>query len=544
MTTFLHSLIHNTAEKYPDHIALSNQKNQTLTYKALSQLVQHTARSFSFAGLKRSERVGVFLPKTFETVASFFGAIQAGGVFVPVNPLLKPPQVSYIANDCNIRILVTQSQRLKQISETIQECSDLHTIITLDESNIQQLGHIRVMDWQTFTNLSSHNVNNESENPGPATDSEVASILYTSGSTGNPKGVVLSHRNMVVGAESVSEYLENTDQDKILAALPFSFDYGLSQLTTAFNVGAQCHIMDYLLPNDIAKAIEKHAITGLAAVPPLWAQLCKLKWPEGSGTTLRYFTNSGGAMPEATLESLRKLFPNASPYLMYGLTEAFRSSYLPPDQVDKRPTSMGKAIPNAELRVLREDGSECAPNEPGELVHLGPLVALGYWNAEEKTKERFKPVPQYMPEIKTPQLAVWSGDTVYKDEDSFLYFVSRKDDMIKTSGYRVSPTEIEEAVYASGMVTEAAAIGVPHIALGQAILVIATPAAARADDHTVPGCNQKESEEALLRHCKARLPNFMVPQRVVFLDTLPHNANGKIDRKTLTRMYLEEFQEA
>ncbi len=530
MTTFLHSLIHNAASQYPEHIALSNQKDQTLTYEALSQLIKNTAQSLVSLSLKRSERVGVFLPKTFETVVSFFGAIEAGGIFVPINPLLKPAQVSYIANDCNIRILVTQSQRLTQISREIQKCSDLHTIVTLDDCDIERLGHIRVVDWQTFSDNQG-----AAQSQGPATDSEVAAIMYTSGSTGNPKGVVLSHRNMVVGAESVSAYLENTVQDKILAVLPFSFDYGLSQLTTAFNVGAQCHLMDYLLPNDIVKAIAKQNITGLAAVPPLWAQLCKLKWPDDVGTKLRYFTNSGGAMPEATLKRLREIFPNAAPFLMYGLTEAFRSSYLPPDQVDKRPTSMGKAIPNSELKVLREDGSECAANEPGELVHLGPLVAQGYWNAEEKTNKRFRPIPQLMPEVKTPQLAVWSGDTVYKDEDGFLYFVARQDDMIKTSGYRVSPTEIEESVYASGLVVEAAAIGVPHAALGQAIVVVATPAATD---------NAKQSEEALLKYCKTQLPNFMVPERLVFLNALPHNANGKIDRKTLTQNYLTNFQEA
>jgi acyl-CoA synthetase (AMP-forming)/AMP-acid ligase II len=270
----------------------------------------------------------------------------------------------------------------------------------------------------------------------------------------------------------------------------------------------------------------------LAAVPPLWAQLCKLEWKNAEGKCLRYFTNSGGAMPEATLKRLRMIFANASPYLMYGLTEAFRSTYLPPDQVDTRPTSMGKAIPNAEIRVVREDGEDCAPREPGELVHSGPLVSLGYWNAIEKTHERFKKTPGLAPEITNPALAVWSGDTVYKDEDGFLYFVGRKDDMIKTSGYRVSPTEVEETIYSSGKVVEAAALGIPHPDLGQAIVIFAT----RNKGYIGDGAE-------IIKLCQKELPNFMVPKKICFYDALPHNANGKIDRKALAAESKDLFQD-
>ena len=290
----------------------------------------------------------------------------------------------------------------------------------------------------------------------------MAAILYTSGSTGNPKGVVLSHRNMVAGADSVSTYLENTPNDRILAVLPFSFDAGFSQMTTAFTVGASCFLMDYLLPRDVIRAVAKYRISGLGGVPPLWVQLAQLEWSQEAVNSLRYFTNTGGAMPTATLADLRASLPNSKPYLMYGLTEAFRSTYLPPAEVDNRPGSMGKAIPNAEIMVVREDGTPCEPNEPGELVHRGALVSLGYWNDPARTAERFKPAPSQPAGIPIPELAVWSGDTVRADEDGFLYFIGRKDDMIKTSGYRVSPSEVEEVIHKTEQAVDVAALGIPH----------------------------------------------------------------------------------
>ncbi len=318
----------------------------------------------------------------------------------------------------------------------------------------------------------------------------------------------------------ISRTHQETD---LLAVLPFSFDYGFSQLTTAFLKGAMVVMMDYLLPRDVIRAIDKHAITGLAGVPPLWNQLCKLDWPESARETLRYITNSGGAMPTATLASLRERLPKTRPYLMYGLTEAFRSTYLPPEEIDRRPTSMGKAIPNAEILVVREDGAACSPGEPGELVHRGALVSLGYWNDEERTKQRFRPAPGQPDGIVLREIAVWSGDTVKKDEAGFLYFIGRKDDMIKTSGYRISPTEIEEVVYASGHVSEVAALGISHPDLGQAIVLVAVPA---------PGADP--SDDRVLSFCREQLPNFMVPSRIVWRDKLPRNPNGKIDRKSLT----------
>jgi acyl-CoA ligase (AMP-forming) (exosortase A-associated) len=333
---------------------------------------------------------------------------------------------------------------------------------------------------------------------------------------------------MVAGATSVASYLEMVPGDRILAVLPLSFDYGLSQLTCAFYVGASVVLMNYLFPKDIVKAVLDEGITGLAAVPPLWNQLARLPWPQRC--SLRYLTNSGGAMPRATVDALRGVLPEAQLFLMYGLTEAFRSTYLPSSEIARRPGSMGRAIPNAEVMVVRPDGTRCAPHEPGELVHRGALVSLGYWNDPVKTAERFRPAPDQDPALPLTEMAVWSGDTVYADEDGYLYFVGRGDDLIKASGYRISPTEIEEVVHASGLVEEAVAFGVAHPELGQAIVLLAVAGA----DLT---------PQALLKACQQQLPAYMVPAHVALrAEQFPRNPNGKIDRKLLQAPFLTFFE--
>jgi acyl-CoA ligase (AMP-forming) (exosortase A-associated) len=478
-------------------------------------------------GLARHDRVAVYLEKRPETVVAMFCAAAAGGVFVPVNPLLKPEQVSYILKDCNVRILVTSVERLHLLAESLKECEDLRAVIVVGSpSDTARLPGVRMVSWEDAirgqASARAHRV----------IDTDVAAILYTSGSTGKPKGVVLSHRNMVAGARSVAQYLENHPGDRILSALPLSFDAGFSQLTTAFHVGASVTLINYLVPRDIVTAVERERITGLTAVPPLWIQLAQLKWPEPAQNSLRYIANTGGRMPRATLDALRAALPKTLVFLMYGLTESFRSTYLPPSELDRRPDSIGKAIPNAEVLVVREDGTPCAPGEPGELVHRGALVSLGYWNDPEKTAERFKPVPGQLQGLVIPELAVWSGDTVRMDEEGFLYFVSRRDEMIKTSGYRVSPTEVEEVIYATGLVGEAAALGIPHPVLGQAIVVVAT-----ARDGV------RLDTEEILAQCRQQLPAFMVPAHVIAREgSLPRNPNGKIDRKLMAQELQDLFE--
>jgi acyl-CoA ligase (AMP-forming) (exosortase A-associated) len=522
-STLLPELITLSAERDPQAIALTYGKH-SLSYGDLQEAVSCVASGLISLGLRRGERVGIYLEKRFEAVIASFGAPAAGGVFVPLNPLLKPEQVGYILRDCNVRVLVTSPERLALLQPVLGECPDLRQVVVVDaKTELPSVGNLSCQRWDdllTAPPRAGHRV----------IDTDVLAILYTSGSTGKPKGVVLSHRNMVAGAKSVASYLENRPGDTLLAALPLSFDAGFSQLTTAFHAGARVVLLNYLLPRDVLKALERERVTGLTAVPPLYIQLSQLEWPASITEHLRYFANTGGRMPRETLAALRARLPKTQPFLMYGLTEAFRSTFLPPAEVDRRPDSIGKAIPNAEILVLREDGTPCAPNEPGELVHRGALVGMGYWNDPEKTAERYKPLPGREAGLVIPELAVFSGDTVRMDEEGFLYFVGRRDEMMKTSGYRVSPTEVEEILYGTKLVGECVAFGVEHATLGQAIQVIATPPDGGALD-----------VDALLAECKARMPAYMVPAGIdVRTGPLPRNPNGKIDRKTLSTEWIDK----
>ena len=516
--SLLHELLYESATRAPHREALVGDAGR-LDYGSLARAVEQCAAGFVRLGLGRADRVAIFAEKRFETVIALFGAAAAGGVFVAVNPLLKPPQVVHILRDCNVRLLVTSTERLQRLAPALRDCPDLRRVVVVGaRAPLAAATTVPIVDWA------------ECCAPGPGAahrviDGDMAAIFYTSGSTGLPKGVVLSHRNLVAGARSVAQYLGNHADDRILSALPLSFDAGFSQLTTAFLAGASVTLLNYLLPRDLMRTLENERITGLTAVPPLWIQLTQLEWPRSAREHLRYLANTGGRMPRATLERLRAALPQTRIYLMYGLTEAFRSTYLPPEELDRRPDSIGKAIPNAEVLVVREDGSPCNPGEPGELVHRGALVSLGYWNDPQKTAERFRPAPGRPGGLPFEEIAVWSGDTVRRDEEGFLYFIGRRDEMIKTSGYRVSPSEVEEALYASGLVGEAAAFGVPHAELGQ---VIAAAVTARADATLCVA--------DVLAACRRRLPAYMVPARIVVREGgLPRNPNGKIDRKRLAQ---------
>jgi acyl-CoA ligase (AMP-forming) (exosortase A-associated) len=515
--TALHHHVEQQARTRPEAPALTSF-DKTLTYAQLWHAVRQAGAQLAGLGVERHDRVAVYLEKRVETVAALWAASLVGGVFVPVNPLLKGKQVAHVVRDSGARILVTSPGRLAAVRDQL-DGTGLTVVLLVDQPDgdtaPEGLPGVAVHRWAPGTEEDDAAL---PQVPRPGTDADIAAILYTSGSTGAPKGVVLSHRNLLVGATSVSGYLHNTADDVLLAVLPLSFDAGLSQLTTAFAVGAHVVLLDYLRPRGVAVACERYGVTGITGVPPLWTQLASIDWPPRALQTLRYFANTGGHMPATLLRELRDLFPAAAPYLMYGLTEAFRSTYLDPEQVELRPGSIGRAIPNAEILVLRPDGTPCAADEPGELVHRGSLVALGYWNDPERTAARFRPVPGYdEPWRAAPEPAVWSGDTVVRDAEGYLYFVGRADEMIKTSGYRVSPTEVEDAALGTGLVREAVALGVPDDRLGQRIvLVVTAPETLDAD--------------RLLKEMRQSLPTFMLPAEVRRADALPRNPNGKLDR--------------
>ncbi len=525
----LGDLVHRQARLRPQATALGGE-GDAVDYAALSSALHRMAGWLAGVGVARGDRVAVYLDKRREFVVSCFGAGDVGAVFVPVNPVLKADQVAHILRDCDVTVLVTAGARLQSLAEVLPECPALRRVLLVDEApaGLALPASLPLHAWAEVEAAPAP------AGASPVLDIDMAAILYTSGSTGRPKGVVLSHRNLVLGAQSVAQYLGNHPGDVLLAALPLSFDAGFSQLTTAFLVGAKVVLLNYLMPRDVLKALDREGVTGLTAVPPLYIQLTQLAWPEGAGRSLRYFANTGGRMPRETLDRLRERLPQAAPFLMYGLTEAFRSTYLPPQEVDRRPDSIGRAIPNAEILVLRDDGSLCDADEPGELVHRGPLVGMGYWNDAEKTAERYKPLPAGVggreAGLPLPEYAVFSGDTVRRDAEGYLYFIGRRDEMIKTSGYRVSPVEVEELLYRSGLVGECAAYGLPHEQLGQCIeVVFSPPAGADAD------------ADALLAFCRRHMPAYMVPARLCLVPgPLPRNPNGKIDRKLLQQQALSD----
>lgn len=517
MNHLIHDSIFDSAARTPHAQALAYGAERC-TYAELAGLVRAAAALFLAQGLGPGERVAVYMEKRIENVAAMFGAAAAGLVFVPVNPLLKPEQVAYILADCNVRLLATTPERHAQLAGVLAGCPGLKALLLTDGARVGAAGPA-TLQWDQVRALAG----TAAATPHRRIDTDMAAILYTSGSTGAPKGVVLSHRNMVAGAASVAGYLGLEASDRLLAVLPLSFDYGLSQLTTAFLRGASVVLMNHLFPKDIVAAVREERITGLAAVPPLWIALSRLEWP--ADCTLRFITNSGGAMPVVTVQALQAALPQAEIFLMYGLTEAFRSTYLPPAELARRPDSIGRAIPNAEILVVRPDGSPCAADEPGELVHRGALVALGYWNDPARTAQRFRPAPGQDPALPLAELAVWSGDTVRRDADGYLYFIGRSDEMIKVSGYRISPTEVESVLHATGLATEVAVFGVDDAQLGQAIVAVAV-----APD----GAAGETLARDLLAECRRRLPAYMVPSRVVLRsDALPRNPNGKIDRNLL-----------
>ncbi|HKP06151.1 MAG TPA: acyl-CoA ligase (AMP-forming), exosortase A system-associated [Microbacterium sp.] len=510
--TGFHDLLAGAAAASPAAPALT-YRGEMIDYAAAWNAARVVAERLLSLGLERGDRVAIYLEKRFETVLALFGASAAGGIFVPVNPVLKPPQVGHILIDSGARCLITSAERLGPLAGALRGTALEHVIVVGPDP--APVDGVALHTWPEVVDAAP---------AGPAraaVDADPAAILYTSGSTGPPKGVVLSHRNLIAGAESVSSYLGNTADDVILSVLPLSFDAGLSQVTTAFAVGAHCVLTNYLLPRDVPKLCADHGVTGLTCVPPLWLQLADVPWPAEAARRIRYFANTGGRMPRPTLDRLRGIFSHADPYLMYGLTEAFRSTYLEPAEVDRRPDSIGKAVPNAEILVLRPDGTPCDAGEEGELVHRGPLVGLGYWRDPVRTAERYRPLERAAEPWRAPEMAVWSGDTVVADADGFLYFVGRTDDMIKTSGYRVSPTEIEEAAYSTGIVRDAVAVGVADPALGQRIVLVVTSANGALDGGSVT---------AALRPL---LPRYMVPARVDVRSDLPRSPNGKFDRSLI-----------
>ncbi len=517
----------------PDRPAL-RIKDRVYSYQTLNIRVGRLAKFLANQGFVAGDRVATWLPKTELACLMPLAVVRAGLVHVPVNPLLKPAQVRHILDDSGARALVTSAARAATLLSPSPsgEGTGVGPVgVSATSTSPTSTPPLKGRGFSVLdeTDVLAHLDNDTAETLPPLPDTTdtntLAAILYTSGSTGRPKGVMLSHANLSLGAISVAQYLGLAADDVTLAVMPLSFDYGQNQLLSTWQAGGCVVPIDYLTPRDVIKACAKHGVTTLGCVPPLWVQLAEQVWPAEATANMRRLTNTGGALTPSLVKMLRSIFPHpARIFAMYGLTEAFRSTYLDPDLIDANPTSIGKAIPFAEIMAVAKDGSEAAPNEHGELVHAGPLVAHGYWQDAARTAARFKPAPDWS---RYGGMAVWSGDTIWRDDNGLITFVGRDDAMIKTSGNRVSPTEVEEAAIESGLVAEACALGRKDERLGEAIVLFV-----RGDGAA--------DEAALATHMKATLPNFMQPADYVWLEEFPKNANGKLDRDGLKGMILVE----
>jgi acyl-CoA ligase (AMP-forming) (exosortase A-associated) len=513
-----HSL-RESARRTPHKEALVHG-GQRLDYGQIARLAAGLATSLRNRNVKRGDRVGIYLDASVPQVISIFGISQAEGVYVPINALLHPDQVMHIARDCGMKGLITTPAKLAALADVIPQIPSLEFLVVAGAGEIPAT-EIPVYRFDELSTTEPPSVWRES-----SIEKDLAAILYTSGSTGKPKGVMLSHENVVAGSRIVSTYLEITDNERILAVLPFSFDAGMNQLITAFEKGSTLVLINFVFARDIVQTLLKERITGLAGVPTLWSLLAqpsstldKQPLPD-----LRYITNTGGAMPQAVLKILRQALPTTRIFLMYGLTEAFRSTYLPPEELDRRPTSMGKAIPDTEIVVLNEQGQLCQPGEVGELVHRGPTVSLGYWNRPEDTARALRPNPLLPAEMGDCEKVCYSGDLVRTDDEGFLYFVGRRDTMIKSSGFRISPTEVEEVLFQTGKLRGVAVIGLPDAMLGQSIKAFVVP----RDGETL-------DVATLLEICADKMPRYMVPKAVEVLGELPKTNSGKVDYPALRR---------
>src|ERR687893_366417 len=521
----LHDLLHNAAERDPRKVAVVDGKTEH-TYEDLERASSSLGAALVESGVKKGDRVGVYLEKSWEAIVAMLAASRIGAAYVNINPLFKPPQVSYLVQDCDVRVMIGDSARLDELEPATIEGPAFYKGERPGEG---VAGRLEDLAEALGGDGDAPRIERE------VSEVDLATILYTSGSTGMPKGVATSQRNVVVGAQIVSTYLENSSDDRILSALPLHFDAGMSQFTTSLRVGATLVLQRSRLPGDLTKALRRHEITGFTGVPPLWALLLRSakSLREEPLEHLRYIANTGGRIPQANLDELRRVLepPGTKIYLMYGLTEAFRSTYLAPEEIwrssPEQGNCIGKAIPNTDIMVVTKEGKEAAPGEPGELVHRGPTVALGYWGNEEATREAYRSNPLAPPELLGVERVVYSGDTVKRDEEGYLYFLGREDAMIKNQGYRLSPEEVENLLLGSGLVHEACAFGVENPAVGQDVVAVIS-----LRDGGGEGAVDRVREYVIKNG-----PPYMIPKEIIVRDELPKNANGKIDRKGISSAY-------
>lgn len=548
----LHHFLEGSAQRSPEKVALIH-RGERWTYQDIDRKANQVANLLRAQGIRRGDRVAIFLDNSIESVVSLFGILKADAVFLMLSPLLKAGKLGYILNNCQAKGLITDVNKLNIISGILRSVASLEFAIYVGNKEKIPIGAPRPISWDKLDSLNPHsalryaqsstqssvlspqpavnssnsmnstnpsNPINPSNLPPPTLniDLDLATIIYTSGSTGNPKGVMLTHLNMVSAATSITTYLENIPEDIIINVLPLSFDYGLYQILMAFKFGGTVVLeKSFAYPYEVIKQMVKERVTGFPGVPTIFAILLQMEdLKKYDLDSLRYITNTAASLPVEHIQRLRTIFPQARLYSMYGLTECKRVSYLPPEELDRRPGSVGRGMPNEEVWVVDEHGNRVGPGVVGELVVRGSNVMRGYWGDPETTERVLKPGP--LPGEKV----LYTGDLFKTDEEGFLYFVGRKDDMIKTRGERVSPKEVENAIYKLEGVMEVAVIPVPDDILGQAIKTFIV---------TQNGYHLTEKD--VLKQCKRELEEFAIPKYIEFRDSLPKTSSGKIDKLTL-----------
>jgi acyl-CoA ligase (AMP-forming) (exosortase A-associated) len=510
----LQNFLEDSARRTPNKVALIH-RGERLTYDEIDRRANRVSALLRSQGVRRGDRVAIFLDNSIESVVSLFGILKADAVFLMLSPQLKAPKLGYILNNCGAKALITDTGKLKGISGVLSSAPGLESVIYIGEQKkIDPPMHRNMIAWSEMESLPDSQAGIRNAN----IDIDLASIIYTSGSTGNPKGVMLTHLNMVSAATSITTYLENVPEDIVINVLPLSFDYGLYQALMTFKFGGTLVLeKSFVFPYEIVKRMSEERVTGFPGVPTIFAILLQMKdLKKFDLSSLRYITNTAAALPVTHIQQIREAFPQARLYSMYGLTECKRVSYLPPEELDRRPDSVGRGMPNEEVWIVDDKGNRVGPGAVGELVVRGSNVMKGYWGDPETTDRILRPGP--LPGEK----ALYTGDLFRMDEEGFLYFVGRKDDMIKTRGERVSPKEVENAIYEAEGIAEVAVIPVPDEILGSAIKAF-----------VVPKDGASLNEKQLFIHCKKVLEEFAIPKYFEFRDTLPKNASNKIDKLAL-----------
>jgi len=510
--------LEHSADRRPAKTALICGRER-FTYAELDTQADRLAQALIANGVQRGDRVVIHLPNSVATVVSIFAALKAGAVFVPVNPTTKADKLNFILTNCRASALITD------LRGDAPETSWLKVIVRCQKSGAPDG---RTRPGAAPSRLREHHAGTAClqfdrlqlifpalRPPAVNTDDDLACLIYTSGSTGQPKGVMCEHRNVVFASGSIIQYLGNTETDIVLNVLPLSFDYGLYQLLMTFRFGGTLVLENsFAFPSLVLQRIAEERVTGFPGVPTLFSLLLGLDLNAFDLSSLRYLTNTAAALPSSHVLELRRKFPRAKLFSMYGLTETKRTLYLPPDKLEQRPGSVGIPIPGTDAWIEDAEGRRLEPGKTGELVISGPHVMRGYWENPDATAKRFRAT-------ETGERVCYSGDLFRQDSEGFFYFVGRKDDIIKSRGEKVAPKEIENVLYNLPGVAEAAVIGVSDPILGQAIKAFIV----RRD--------KALTQLRVLAHCRAQLEDFMVPKEIEFLDALPKNASGKIDKLAL-----------